>query len=57
MVNQSEHQNSVMGFAGNRAKGAEPVPIEVAEDMWKWKGSVKCHGRYQNYSLWGKGGK
>ena len=37
LMNQSEYKDSVIGFAGNRADGVEPVPIEAGEDMWIWK--------------------
>ena len=37
LMDQSEYKDSVIGFAGNRADGVEPVPIEAGEDMWKWK--------------------
>ena len=37
LMDQSEYKDSVIGFAGNRADGVEPVPIEAGEDMWIWK--------------------
>lgn len=37
LVVESDYNDSVIGFVGNRAGSLEPIPIEFTNDMWSWK--------------------
>ena len=37
LVVESDYNDSVIGFVGNRAGRLEPIPIEITNDMWSWK--------------------
>lgn len=37
LVVESDYNDSVIGFVGNRAGRVEPIPIEITNDMWSWK--------------------